>query len=491
MTINKIHIAAFGGLKNYTLELNNGLNVILGNNENGKSTVMAFIKMMFYGSGRKSSDLNKNPRMKFTPWSGDIMGGRIYFEHNNRRYCLEREFKSSDSTDRTTLRDLDLGTSVAIASADIGKQFFSLSEAAFERSAFISGNGVFSINSEAGGELNAKLSNTVTTGDADTSYQVIKQRIKTALGELVTAKHVGKYDKGVAHLKELKEAYEKADAAAKSREELNQKIEVLKKQLTDTKSEYDKVKIVIDSENDIRNTEKMQEYLETKKQLDQLNDSLKLSDGKYADSLFIGKVNFCLSKFDNECRKFDEKQTELAELEKNIRIAEENKSKANPELLKEMQAQVDNFIKDKENVDRIYEEKNQQLSQAQNDYSASLKKRRAFNPLLLISGLLLLICAVVMFIAKTSTPISIALTAVGAIISALAFIIRPLDKSAAIKNMQNISELQQELSELKKQADDIQKWINDLNGEISAITIALNTDKALLEKQKEELNTHI
>ena len=59
MKINSIYISAFGGIKNLKLDFNNGFNVILGDNENGKSTVMAFIKMMFYGSDRGSSQIAK------------------------------------------------------------------------------------------------------------------------------------------------------------------------------------------------------------------------------------------------------------------------------------------------------------------------------------------------------------------------------------------------------------------------------------------------
>ena len=47
MKLNKIYISAFGGLKDFTLNLNDGLNVIFGNNEDGKTTVATFIKCMF------------------------------------------------------------------------------------------------------------------------------------------------------------------------------------------------------------------------------------------------------------------------------------------------------------------------------------------------------------------------------------------------------------------------------------------------------------
>ena len=46
MIIKKIHINAFGKLKNYDLDLQSGLNVVYGANEYGKSTIMEFIKMI-------------------------------------------------------------------------------------------------------------------------------------------------------------------------------------------------------------------------------------------------------------------------------------------------------------------------------------------------------------------------------------------------------------------------------------------------------------
>ena len=183
MKISKIYISAFGGLRDKTLELSDGFNCIFGENENGKTTLMTFLKMMFYGSGRAGSrQLEKNPRKRYQPWSGEKMGGRVYFEHGGKRWCLEREFRGSDSTDRVILRDLDLGSGETV-SPDIGKRFFSLSDAAFERSVFI-GKPAFPIDEEASGEIGARLSNLAATGNENSSYQLIKNRITAALSEL-------------------------------------------------------------------------------------------------------------------------------------------------------------------------------------------------------------------------------------------------------------------------------------------------------------------
>ena len=56
MIIEKIHIISFGKLADFTLDLSEGINIIEGGNESGKSTISAFIKFMFYGL---SSDANE------------------------------------------------------------------------------------------------------------------------------------------------------------------------------------------------------------------------------------------------------------------------------------------------------------------------------------------------------------------------------------------------------------------------------------------------
>ena len=178
MKINSIYISAFGGIKNLKLDFNNGFNVILGDNENGKSTVMAFIKMMFYGSDRGSSQIAKNIRKKSAPWDGSAMAGSIDFEHSGKLYRIEREFKTSNSTDKVTLIDLDLGTRQTVT-ADIGTKFFGLSSGAFERSVFIGQFGFPESDNDAEGELNSRLSNIALTGQESVSFETVYKRVES------------------------------------------------------------------------------------------------------------------------------------------------------------------------------------------------------------------------------------------------------------------------------------------------------------------------
>lgn len=79
MTIQKFKIGGFGKHRDVVINLREGVNIISGDNESGKSTVAAFIRAMLYGlSGRGA----QNERKKFLPWDrGAKYGGELSFEH--------------------------------------------------------------------------------------------------------------------------------------------------------------------------------------------------------------------------------------------------------------------------------------------------------------------------------------------------------------------------------------------------------------------------
>ena len=216
MKIGKINIVSFGGLKNKQIDFSGDFSVIYGDNENGKSTVMAFIKMMFYGTERGSSQISKNPRKKYAPWDGSPMAGSIDFEAKGKNYRLEREFKSSNSTDRAVLTDLDLGEK-AVVPPDIGVKLFGLSVGAFERSVFIGQSGFGESDSAAEGEINGKLSNIALSGDESVSYEAVNRRLEKArLAIMSKSGRAGEYDKNIKLLNGLKEQLNAAEAIYKA-----------------------------------------------------------------------------------------------------------------------------------------------------------------------------------------------------------------------------------------------------------------------------------
>ena len=82
--------ATFGRLKNEKLELSPTLNVIEAANESGKTTWMAFLRVMLYGlSTRDRSPLADKHR--YLPWDGSAMQGSLELEHAGRSITLTRD----------------------------------------------------------------------------------------------------------------------------------------------------------------------------------------------------------------------------------------------------------------------------------------------------------------------------------------------------------------------------------------------------------------
>ncbi len=69
MFIKKIQINNFGKLKNKEIEFKSGINVIYGENESGKSTLLDFISSMFYGINKNKNGKEISNYDKYLPWN--------------------------------------------------------------------------------------------------------------------------------------------------------------------------------------------------------------------------------------------------------------------------------------------------------------------------------------------------------------------------------------------------------------------------------------
>ncbi len=76
MRIERLEIISFGKLKNKVIDFTQGLNIIYGDNESGKSTTINFIYAMLYGFG-ESRTKALSLREKYTPWDGGVCEGKM------------------------------------------------------------------------------------------------------------------------------------------------------------------------------------------------------------------------------------------------------------------------------------------------------------------------------------------------------------------------------------------------------------------------------
>ena len=67
LKIENIKINSYGNLKNKEINLKK-LNIIYGKNESGKSTLLNFIKNIFYGVSKNKNGRDISDYDKYLPW---------------------------------------------------------------------------------------------------------------------------------------------------------------------------------------------------------------------------------------------------------------------------------------------------------------------------------------------------------------------------------------------------------------------------------------
>ena len=145
MKIKELNIIEFGGLKDKKISFDDGMNIISGANEAGKSTIMLFIKYMLYGLPRKSAS---NPeRERAVSLDGKRASGSMIFEAKGRRYIAERHFQGARGSDSFKLTDADLGEEIKL-DQQIGEYFLGVPKEVFESSAEVGQMKASEINGE-------------------------------------------------------------------------------------------------------------------------------------------------------------------------------------------------------------------------------------------------------------------------------------------------------------------------------------------------------
>lgn len=97
MKIEKLQINAFGNIKNKEIALSNGINIIYGKNEAGKSTLFKFITSIFYGISKNKRGKEITDYDRFKPWNTEEFSGKIsYVLDNKKRYEVFRDFNKKN-----------------------------------------------------------------------------------------------------------------------------------------------------------------------------------------------------------------------------------------------------------------------------------------------------------------------------------------------------------------------------------------------------------
>lgn len=112
LVIKNLKVGNFGKFNKMDIELSDGINIIYGENESGKSTLHSFIRAMFFGVVRLRGKAALNDQYtRFEPWENPAFyEGTMEFIVKGRRYRIDRVFQKN--VKKAILTDLEMGTVV-------------------------------------------------------------------------------------------------------------------------------------------------------------------------------------------------------------------------------------------------------------------------------------------------------------------------------------------------------------------------------------------
>lgn len=212
MVIDRITIGHFGGVKQFDCSFTEGINLIEGRNEAGKTTISTFIKFIFYGLSGKTKSGGLSERRKYQSWETDSADGSLEFTHKGTRYRIERSLiPSAKAQGKETVKIIDLATNTeCLQGVNPGKYFFGVTEDVFLQTAFV---GQADGSVVDGGSVAAAIENMLFAGDEMISTKAAQKKLEEGRTMLLYKnKKGGKIYELQNETEKLSRSFEKARA---------------------------------------------------------------------------------------------------------------------------------------------------------------------------------------------------------------------------------------------------------------------------------------
>jgi len=191
LKIKKLNINSFGKLQNKEIQFGDGLNIIYGKNESGKSTIMHYILSSFYGIGKNKKGREFSEFDKYLPWSGEEFSGKLLYQlDDGNKFEVYRDFKKKNPKIYNEQKE-DISNQFTIDKST-GNQFFydqtKVDEDLF-LSTLVSSQQEIRLQKSEQSILIQKIANLVGTGDDNTSFKIAIDRInRRQLDEVGTSR---------------------------------------------------------------------------------------------------------------------------------------------------------------------------------------------------------------------------------------------------------------------------------------------------------------
>ena len=203
MRIISCDIENFGKFSKKHFDFHNGINTIYAENGWGKSTLAAFICVMFYGfDGESKRDKKDRERIQYAPWQGGAYGGRIIFALDGKEYSCVRSFGAKASEDYVCVREVETNLETEIFGNCPGEVIFGIDRESFINCLYIAQG---KNESRATGDISSKLGNTEVITDDISNYQRANESLSDLLNKLSPSRKTGELYKLKNRIYEIKQ----------------------------------------------------------------------------------------------------------------------------------------------------------------------------------------------------------------------------------------------------------------------------------------------
>lgn len=333
MKIKNIKVNAYGNIENKDINLEEGINIIHGANESGKSTLLNYIISIFYGISRNKDGKALSDYEKYKPWNSNEFSGRISYKlENGEKYEIFRDFnkknpkiyndKLEDISDRFETDKKD-GSKFFIEQTGIDKQMY--------LSTVVSTQEEVRLDEKNQNMLIQKIANLAGTGEDNVSYKKalikLQEKIRDEIGTNKTSqKPINIIEKEIVEInnkiveteKYRNRKYEidvEKEQILSELKELEQQKQILQELQNSMKSEEEtKNRLEIREKNRKDNIAKINELTNQKNTINAESERVQSAKNHLQDIIKGHKEN--IEKLNSEIEKIANEKEETQEKEK-------------------------------------------------------------------------------------------------------------------------------------------------------------------------------
>lgn len=186
MKLKNIQVNGFGKLEDKNIVFDDKINLVVGENESGKSTFMGFIKAIFYGINKNKAGNAFSEYERYKPWKDIEFSGKVEYEIDGKMYSIFRDFNkntakvyddSGNDISKNYSKDKSRGISIGVEELKIDEELF-------ENTAFIMQNTI-GVDVDSQKNIIQKLTNMFQSGDENVSYENVTKKLEKILYEEV------------------------------------------------------------------------------------------------------------------------------------------------------------------------------------------------------------------------------------------------------------------------------------------------------------------